>query len=342
MWKYEIITAPNAATQQYIALHPHADYYDSIAPNIAQQLRHKLYIVQAWHNGQLCGIVNALHLQNYIFDRALIATAFGTAHGALWQNHEANAVLLQGLIALGQQLGVPYAQWRLRQPLPEQNLQYMTVPYSIDTMYHNFSGPLVTNTDTLPRKARADVRAAFAQPQLCYDEGDFDAFLWCYRRSMRDLGTPMHARGFYAMLAQQLPHTIAVVRHAGTPLCATLAWHNTTKATIAPYYGGGTPLARYYGGFDRLYFELMQRAATRGFCHVDFGRSKQGTGAYDYKKRRGFNPEPLYYVNLHLNGCVPPALNPLNPKFSRAIAVWKKLPLWLVNSAGSFVARELG
>jgi hypothetical protein len=233
-------------------------------------------------------------------------------------------------------------QWRLRQPMAAALLATLNVPYSIDNVYCNFAGALVDDIETLPRKARANVRAAFAEPDLTYSEGDFDAFLWCYRRSMRDLGTPMHKRTFYQGLTQRLPHTLAVVWHKGTPLCATLAWHNTLQGVIAPYYGGGTPAARLHNGFDRLYFELMQRAKLQGFTHIDFGRSKQGTGAYDYKKRRGFTPQPLYYLNIHLNNRPPAVLNPLNPKFSRAIAVWQKLPLWVVNSGGWLIARELG
>ncbi len=38
----------------------------------------------------------------------------------------------------------------------------------------------------------------------------------------------------------------------------------------------------------------------RGYKIFDFGRSKQNTGSFDFKKNWGFEPQPLYYeYQLH-------------------------------------------
>ena len=53
--------------------------------------------------------------------------------------------------------------------------------------------------------------------------------------------------------------------------------------------------ARQRAGNDFMYWEVMRRAADRGCRLFDFGRSKVGTGAFDFKQNWGFTPAPLRY-----------------------------------------------
>ena len=39
----------------------------------------------------------------------------------------------------------------------------------------------------------------------------------------------------------------------------------------------------------------MRRACERGVRVFDYGRSKRGTGSFDFKKNWGFEPTPLAY-----------------------------------------------
>ena len=51
-------------------------------------------------------------------------------------------------------------------------------------------------------------------------------------------------------------------------------------------------LARQLKGNDFMYWELMRRCCERGVKVFDYGRSKQGTGSYSFKKNWGFEPQP--------------------------------------------------
>jgi len=111
---------------------------------------------------------------------------------------------------------------------------------------------------------------------------------------------------------------------------------------VLPYYGGGTSEAREVAGNDFMYWELMRRACERGYKIFDFGRSKLGTGAFDFKKNWGFEPQPLYYeYQLHRAKAVPEH-NPLNPKYAIFIKTWQKLPLTLANFLGPHIVKNLG
>ena len=66
-----------------------------------------------------------------------------------------------------------------------------------------------------------------------------------------------------------------------------------------PYYTGTLPEARALGTNDLMYWQVMRRAADRGYRIFDFGRSKVGTGPYHFKRNWGFEPRSVthqYYL----------------------------------------------
>ena len=64
---------------------------------------------------------------------------------------------------------------------------------------------------------------------------------------------------------------------------------------VLPYYAGDAVAARDLAANDFKYWELMRRACERGLRVFDYGRSKRGTGSFDFKKNWGFEPQPLHY-----------------------------------------------
>jgi hypothetical protein len=74
----------------------------------------------------------------------------------------------------------------------------------------------------------------------------------------------------------------------------------------------------------------------------DYGRSKRGTGAFDFKSNWGFEPEQLHYEYFLVKSREMPNLSPSNPKYGNAIAVWRRLPLKLTQLIGPPVAKYLG
>ena len=86
----------------------------------------------------------------------------------------------------------------------------------------------------------------------------------------------------------------------------------------------------------------MRRSAEQGIKTFDFGRSKNGTGPYKFKKHWGFVPEPLHYEYSLITADSAPDVNPLNPKYQLFIKAWKKLPLFAANMMGPILAKNLG
>ena len=82
---------------------------------------------------------------------------------------------------------------------------------------------------------------------------------------------------------------IVTVLDAGQPIASVLNFY--FRDEVLPYYGGGTRRRAQRAGNDFMYWEVMRRAADRGCRLFDFGRSKLGTGAFDFKHNWGFEPD---------------------------------------------------
>ncbi len=74
----------------------------------------------------------------------------------------------------------------------------------------------------------------------------------------------------------------------------------------------------------------------------DYGRSKEGTGSYRFKKHWGFTPEPLHYEYFLVKSREMPNLSPTNPRYHFFIEAWKRLPLPVTRVLGPMLARNLG
>ena len=93
---------------------------------------------------------------------------------------------------------------------------------------------------------------------------------------------------------------------------------------------------------DFKYWELMRRACARGIEIFDYGRSKQGTGSFSFKKNWGFEPTPLHYeYRLYKRDAVPQN-NPSNAKYRMLIETWRRLPIGVANWLGPYIVRSLG
>ena len=173
-------------------------------------------------------------------------------------------------------------------------------------------------------------------------DGSIDEFYRVYAESVRNLGTPVLSRKFFARLRQTFGESweITVVTHEGQPVATAMSFY--FRDQVHPYYAGSVIRARGLGANDFLYWALMQRAMERGARVFDFGRSKQGTGSYDFKKHWGFEPTPLPYAYHLVRAAEMPNISPTNRKYSLFIKAWQRLPLSVSQVVGPWLARDLG
>jgi FemAB-related protein (PEP-CTERM system-associated) len=174
------------------------------------------------------------------------------------------------------------------------------------------------------------------------DQG-VDRFFAAYSDSVHRLGTPVFSKRYFEILTQVFGpdcEVLTISSEDNRLIASVLSF--CFRDEILPYYGGGTAEARAVAGNDFMYWEVMRRACERGLRVFDYGRSKRGTGSFDFKKNWGFEPQPLYYEYLLIKGKSVPDHNPLNPKYQMFIKLWQRMPLRLANLIGPHIVKSLG
>ncbi len=306
---------------------------------IERAFGHACPYLLARRGAAIVGVLPLVHMRSRLFGNRLVSTAFCVYGGPLASDARAAAALDEAAVALADRESVDSLEYRLRRPLHDDWVRH-------DDRYATFrkaiSGDDEANLRAIPRKQRAMVRKAIRLGLASEIVADMDAVHRIYAESVRNLGTPVFSRRYFRLLKEVFGADCEgiVVRDGTTPIAAVLSFYY--KNEVLPYYGGGTARARKVAGNDFLYWEVMRRAAARGCRIFDFGRSKVGTGAFNFKKYWGFEPEPLCYEYRVRAGETVSEVSPANPKYRAAIATWRRLPLWLSNRLGPLVARNLG
>jgi FemAB-related protein (PEP-CTERM system-associated) len=194
----------------------------------------------------------------------------------------------------------------------------------------------------IPRKQRAMVRKGIQRELRAEFDHGIDRFYAIYSESVRNLGTPVFSRRYLSLLTQAFAEQCEVltVTHAGQAVAGVLSFY--FRDEVLPYYGGSTGAARSLAANDFMYWQVMERARERGVRTFDFGRSKVGSGSYDFKTHWGFEPEPLHYEYYLVSARELPNLSPTNSRYARMINVWRRLPLPVTRLIGPSIARYLG
>lgn len=195
----------------------------------------------------------------------------------------------------------------------------------------------------IPRKQRAMVRKGAKHGLASEIDDRADRFFELYADNVHRHGTPPLPRAWFEALQRVFGRDVeilTVVDSRGAPVSAVLSFY--FRDEVMPYYAGDAPAARDLAANDFKYWELMRRACERGYRVFDYGRSKRGTGSFDFKKNWGFEPAPLHYeYDLRRGGRVPEN-NPLNPKYRAFIALWRRLPRAVADRLGPAIVRGLG
>lgn len=301
----------------------------------------KTYYIYAKKENAICGILPLAHTGKGLFGNRLISTPFCVQGGPLVYDEMIQQKLDAYAIDLAMELDVDWLEFRSWEHSREdwicQNDLYCIFRREIS------SDPDV-NLKLIPRKQRAAVRKAVKQGKLKEEtDPNPDRFYSVYSVSVRNLGSPVFPKKYCEELKREFGDDcefLTITGPKGEAVSSVLSFY--FKDEVLPYYGGGTPESREFFAQAYMYYRLMCRAGKRGAEIFDFGRSKQGTGAFLFKKNFGFEPSPLNYEFKLIAGQEIPKTNPLNPKYQNMIAVWQRLPLAVTKLIGPYLVKRLG
>ena len=305
---------------------------------IERAFGHRTHFLYAETGGRIEGVLPLAEVDSFLFGHSLVALPFCVYGGIASRNERAYQALDAAAQALARRLRVDHLEYRSRTPQHADWVHkdlYVTFRKEIDP-------DVERNLVAIPRKQRAMVRKGIKAGLIGEIDEGVERFFAAYSASVHRLGTPVFARRYFEILKEVFGADCEVltVTHDRRPVASVLSFY--FRDEVLPYYGGGAASAREVAGNDFMYWELMRRACERGVRVFDFGRSKRGTGAFDFKKNWGFEPQPLHYEYLLVQGRHVAEHNPLNPKYRLFIKMWQRLPLPLANLIGPHIVKNLG
>ena len=300
---------------------------------------HDAYFLYAERNGAIEGVLPLAHVNSLLFGNALVSLPFAVYGGVAASNAAASDTLEAESQTIARRLGVDHLELRNLQPRhPEWPTQDLYV-----TFRKELEPEVDANMQAIPRKQRAMVRKGIKHGLRSEIDTTVDRFFALYADNVHRHGTPAMPKRYFQKLLQVFGkdcEVLTVVDASGRPLSSVLSFYYRDE--VLPYYAGDDLSARELAANDFKYWELMRRACERGVKVFDYGRSKQGTGSYSFKKNWGFEPQPLYYEYCLYKRESIPQNNPNNAKYKLLIETWRRMPIGLANWLGPFIVRNLG
>jgi FemAB-related protein (PEP-CTERM system-associated) len=335
-------TRTAAAWDAFVQQCPDATFFhragwQEVIRRVFRHETHFLYTRDA--GGAIDAVLPLAHVKSMLFGNALVSLPFAVYGGVAATNESAAATLEQEAQRLAQQLGAQHLEMR--------HVAARHTDWPTQNLYVTFRKPILPDEEAnmlaIPRKQRAMVRKGIKNGLTSQVDIGVDRFFALYADNVHRHGTPAMPKRYFQALLDTFGSDAEVMTVSGPdgkPLSSVLSFY--FRDEVLPYYAGDDEAARDLAANDYKYWELMRRACARGLKTFDYGRSKQGTGSYSFKKNWGFEPTPLHYeYRLYKRDAVPQN-NPANAKYKLLIETWRRLPIGVANWLGPYVVRSLG
>ncbi len=284
-------------------------------------------------------ILPAFLLKSRLFGTVVASMPFLDGGGPCSTTAELGQVAVASLIEEATRLGAGAVELRstveLDLPVPASQSKFNMIrrlPEDGDALWRG-----------LDAKVRNQVRKA-ERSGLSVEFGHreaLNAFYDVFAVNMRDLGSPVHGRAFFASILDAFGDRarIALVRKGPTVIggLVALAFKDTM---VVPW---ASSLRRYFALCPNvlLYWETLALACREGFQRFDFGRSSRDSGTYRFKGQWGAEEVPLYHYQLTTRPGGDRTLSPTDSRGAMLVAVWSRLPVAVTRKIGPLVRRYL-
>jgi FemAB-related protein (PEP-CTERM system-associated) len=306
---------------------------------IGDVFRHGTYFLFAQDGGAIQGVLPLAHVNSRLFGNALTGLPFAVYGGVAAISPEAASALEAEAQAIAQRLKVDHLELR--------NIEQRHDDWPTQDLYVTFRKEILAQEEAnmlaIPRKQRAMVRKGIKNGLVSTFDDDVETFFSLYADNVHRHGTPAMPKRYFRALRESFGadcDVLTVRTPDGRALSSVMSFY--FRDEVLPYYAGDDESARDLAANDFKYWELMRRACAKGLKVFDYGRSKQGTGSFAFKKNWGFEPKPLHYQYCLYKSDAIPQNNPSNAKYKLLIATWRRMPIGMANWLGPFIVRSLG
>lgn len=298
-----------------------------------------LYFVAVTTDGRIAGVLPGAFMKSALFGRFMISMPWLDYGGPLADNDSIAIQLIDAAVKKARELDCKFVEMRaVTHRLPgltektDKRQFHLDLTSGEEEVWKSFDA-----------KARNQVRKAEKSGLACVFGGRelLGDFYHVFACNMRDLGTPVWPRSLFEEIFAEFENNAEIV--------AVKLGQKTIGAGLILHYENyaGMPSASSYREYrdlcpnNLMYWETIKHCMARGSAVFDFGRSSDGAGTYNFKKQMVRQPTEQFWQYHLLTIDALPEMNPNNPKYRTAIAVWRKLPLWLANWLGPKIVTKL-
>jgi FemAB-related protein (PEP-CTERM system-associated) len=327
----------------YVSRHAHATAYHQAAAVAIGAHAFRLrttYAVARGGDGAIAGILPLVEQSSALFGRFLVSLPFVTYGGILADGSKAAAALVALACGLARGRRADHVELRHTEPLPGLGLAERRDKVSMVLTLPRDEQALAAQ---LGSKLRSQIRRAERESLelLWGGEERLGDFYHVFAPAMHELGTPVYSRRFFEIAYDALRDrsSILAVRMRGAIRAAAILVRHGNAIEVP--WAVADPEAKRAAVNMRMYWELLRFALTAGAAEFDFGRSSVGSGTYRFKAQWGARERQLCWHYWLPAGAAIPKLNHSNPRYARAAALWRRMPLWCANTLGPHIVRHL-
>jgi FemAB-related protein (PEP-CTERM system-associated) len=292
--------------------------------------------------GGLAGILPLVSFRNLRGRLELISLPYLDTAGVLAAAPAAEAALRDAALARARELGAGALELRQQQPLATGPAP--GAMHRVDLVLA-LEASEEAQWKALPAKVRNQTRKAEREGlRLREDlpEQLLDAFYAPFLRNMRDLGSPVHARRFFAAAAAAFGDRLRFVITAleGRPVGGLVAIHFAGAVSVP--WASTLREERQRCPNNQIYWEALRWAVARGVRSFDFGRSPPGSGTHGFKLGWGAVERPLAWTRLAPDGRgLELSGAETGGWLARLSRVWARLPVALTAQLGPPVRKRI-
>ncbi len=163
-----------------------------------------------------------------------------------------------------------------------------------------------------------------------------------FRRKMHEFGTPVHSIRLFREWLSQMPDRCRqfVVKDPAGKVVGGMFMLVAGESASIPFAVVHEPQARSAANM-LLYWEAIAHACDLKCATIDFGRSRKGSGTYDFKLQWGCKPIPLVNHRCRPDGVSVTGFGLRGKWAQRFTTVWSHLPSCLADALGPACRRMI-
>ncbi len=332
----------------YVRAHPDSWPYHLFAWRnaVEEAYGQKAYYIIAENDGDFVGVLPLIYLRFPTLVSELTALAYCDVGNCLADDETVGDRLLAAAVDLGRTLGVEklhlrgqmqkskYSSSLISRDSCDKVRMFLSLPDSSETLMASFKS-----------KLRSQIRKASKNGVVFqWGEGDgaVDEFYAVFSENMRELGSPVHSREWFAAVLRAYGENsrLGLVKFDGRTIGCAIVLIMGNRISV-PWASTLRRYNRLAAGM-LLYWNLLRFSCDHGHRDFDFGRSTLNSGTYRFKYQWGARPGSLEWHSVFLKGG-----KTVEADHSRSLRrrvferVWPRLPLAVTTFLGPRLRKHI-